>query len=225
MTARAAEDSRRRRTTICRSEGCRLGMNTYDGIELNDYIMRTRRRDVGRELRDRKAVRHISRIFDEMADRIMDCPFCGGGFEFVREITEYDNGDRRTIQYWLHKPPKYESRDYCILELTGVFTLGAGDARPEDGYIGESAEMWNRRYTGCRDRNGQALYTGDVVTFQDAAADIDGYHDDVFDNRGVVSIDSLGGLVFSNRATVDMDDLYLDEPNVIDCEKIMDAAE
>ena len=72
------------------------------------------------------------------------------------------------------------------------------------------------QFTGLTDKNGVKIFEGDVVTYEDATCDCEGYHDDVFLNRGEVGYDDESmAYYFSDRQTVEMSDLIGAEIEVI----------
>lgn len=75
------------------------------------------------------------------------------------------------------------------------------------------------QYTGLNDKKGVKIFEDDIVLYEDADADFEGYHDNVFLNRGKVIWSIWDGMCFTNRATVEMEDLY-DIGNICDCEVI-----
>jgi len=76
-----------------------------------------------------------------LGERLSPCPFCGRKMVFYRE--EYAD---YVHQYYMHEGIDASKRSGCVLEEKDApFVIPAGDARPETGYIGEYAMMWNRR--------------------------------------------------------------------------------
>lgn len=124
----------------------------------------------------------------------------------MREILYRGKGDTRfNSGGWVYGVPikDYEGDWQLCTDCTKTTVL------PET--IGE--------YTGLTDKNGKKIFEGDIVTYEDAEADYEGYHDNVFLNCGEVVISAWVGICFTNRQTVEMDDLYISETKV-DCEII-----
>ncbi len=75
---------------------------------------------------------------------VKPCPFCGARLRWNDNKYKNSNGHEVHEMYFSH-----DRGGGCIfgeLEFPlGIFHLGAGDARPEKGYWGEYAELWNRR--------------------------------------------------------------------------------
>lgn len=62
------------------------------------------------------------------------------------------DGKKHRLMYFIHKDYNPYEDGYCILdELCTQFSIGAGDADIEKGYIGEYATKWNKR--ACNDED------------------------------------------------------------------------
>lgn len=73
--------------------------------------------------------------------RIKPCPFCGGEMKFYKESYVNKYGNTVVHQYYLHADTEQD----CVLdEICMPFTVPAGDANEETGYIGYYAEKWNQ---------------------------------------------------------------------------------
>lgn len=80
----------------------------------------------------------------DFEDMLNPCPFCGRKMKFYRD--EHFNKYGRPVihQYWMHEDS--EARNKCVLdEIMSPFVIPAGDAVPEEKYIGEYGELWNKR--------------------------------------------------------------------------------
>jgi hypothetical protein len=80
-----------------------------------------------------------------LGNKLKPCPFCGRNMIFIKETHTNKKGKKITEQYYMHE--KYNIlKGECILdEIDMPFTIGAGDADEENGYIGEYAQKWNER--------------------------------------------------------------------------------
>ena len=72
------------------------------------------------------------------------------------------------------------------------------------------------QYTGLTDKNGKKIFENDIVYFEDAENDAEGYHDNVFMNVGEI-VYADGQYYITNRETVDMDDLLYGDDK-LECE-------
>lgn len=120
--------------------------------------------------------------------------------------TSYKNGD------WVYGlvTEMYDDR-FPNLPATMRNTDGVSNIDVDYKSIGQ--------YTGLDDKKGKKIFEGDIVTYEDAEADYEGYHDNVFINCGKVEILAWDGIQFTNRQTVDMDDLY-ESDIMVNCEII-----
>jgi predicted RNA-binding Zn-ribbon protein involved in translation (DUF1610 family) len=82
-----------------------------------------------------------------LGELLKPCPFCGRRMIFYREENVNRLGNTYFHQYFMHDySGDTEESVSCMLDdVTQVFSIPAGDARPETGYIGEYATAWNKR--------------------------------------------------------------------------------
>lgn len=89
--------------------------------------------------------------------KLKPCPFCGRKMIFYKETYKNMHGRRCTRQYYMHEDYDINQEESCILDdIDMPFTIGAGDARPDTGYIGEYGEKWNRRTAEVKVMNNEA---------------------------------------------------------------------
>lgn len=99
--------------------------------------------------RRQKAAEEKEKAF---GDKLKPCPFCGRKMQFCKNIFEGRDGKKHRHMYFIHEDYNPFKEGYCILdELCTQFSLGAGDANVEKGYIGEYATEWNKR--ACNDED------------------------------------------------------------------------
>lgn len=85
-------------------------------------------------------------------DKLKPCPFCGRKMQFFKFSFKGRDGKKHRRMYFIHKDYNPYEDGYCILdELCTQFSIGAGDADIEKGYIGEYATKWNKR--ACNDED------------------------------------------------------------------------
>lgn len=84
--------------------------------------------------------------------KLKPCPFCGRKMQFHNDVRLDRNGKRRNYLYFLHEDYDINKEASCILDdICMPFSIGAGDANIEKGYIGEYATRWNKRV--CNDED------------------------------------------------------------------------
>lgn len=82
--------------------------------------------------------RYVQECFAEDLKRLTlePCPICGGGFELITKKQINPDGKIIIYKFWLH-----HAGDDCILNENGIttnpFTIPAGDAIEEEGYVGQ----------------------------------------------------------------------------------------
>lgn len=99
-----------------------------------------------RHWKDDKEIRYREEEDLEFGRKLVKCPFCGRGFRFIREYYKNPNSDKEILgYYYLHEDYNIYTEENCLLdEICMPFHIPAGDARPEEGYIGEYATKWNK---------------------------------------------------------------------------------
>lgn len=94
--------------------------------------------------------------------KIKSCPFCGGEMKFHRGSFINKYGQTVINQYYQHE---YMEQD-CIFVLDKfdmLFTIPAGDANEETGYIGYYAEKWNQRVEDGEEMSELKIEPGEVL--------------------------------------------------------------
>ena len=85
---------------------------------------------------------------NNLGKKLKLCPFCGRKMVFYREEHMNRDGKQVVHQYYMHEDYDSSNEESCILdEINMPFTLGAGDANQDTGYIGEYGIKWNERKT------------------------------------------------------------------------------
>ena len=99
--------------------------------------------------RRQKAIEEKEKAF---GDKLKPCPFCGRKMQFFKYIFKGRDGKKHRRMFFIHEDYDPYKDGYCILdELCTQFSIGAGDANVEKGYIGEYAIEWNKRV--CNDED------------------------------------------------------------------------
>lgn len=81
-----------------------------------------------------------------LGDKLKPCPFCGRKMVFYRHTYVNKHNHKITEQYYMHEDYDIHHDKSCILDdIDQPFVIGAGDANPTTGYIGEYAQKWNER--------------------------------------------------------------------------------
>lgn len=76
-----------------------------------------------------------------LGSKLKLCPFCKRPMRFYRHMHRTTAGKDVIQQYFMHDD---RIEKPCVLEdIANGFVIGAGDARVEDGYLGEYGERWN----------------------------------------------------------------------------------
>ena len=81
-----------------------------------------------------------------LGEKLKPCPFCRRKMVFHKDTYTNKYGKQVTKQYYMHEDYDINKEESCILdEINMPFVIGAGDAHPDTGYIGEYGEKWNTR--------------------------------------------------------------------------------
>lgn len=86
-----------------------------------------------------------------LGELLAPCPFCNRRMVFYREKNTNKYGKEYISQYYMHEGVDGSKKSDCVLdEMQMPFIIPAGDARPDEGYIGEYAMMWNCRKSSAK---------------------------------------------------------------------------
>lgn len=113
-----------------------------------------------------------------------------------------------------HKILQYAGTIDLLCYINRKLIIPSEDARAGHFGFQEVFRETVGRHTGLIDKNGKKIFEGDIVRYEDAEADFEGYHDNIFMNCGSVLLTPWNGIIFTNRQTVEMDDLYVSETSI-----------
>lgn len=94
----------------------------------------------------------LEETIETLGNRLKSCPFCGRKMQFHNDMRIGRDDKRRNYFYFMHADYDESKEVSCILDdICMPFSIGAGDADIEKGYIGEYATKWNKR--ACNDED------------------------------------------------------------------------
>lgn len=94
----------------------------------------------------------LEETIETLGNRLKSCPFCGRKMQFHNDMRIGRDDKRRNYFYFMHADYDESKEVSCILDdICMPFSIGAGDADIEKGYIGEYATKWNKRV--CNDED------------------------------------------------------------------------
>ena len=90
--------------------------------------------------------RKVVITMNNLGNKLKPCPFCGRKMVFHKHTYTNKYGKQVTEQYYMHEDYDLRTEESCLLDdINQPFTIGAGDANENFGYIGEYATKWNKQ--------------------------------------------------------------------------------